>query len=200
MQLVPLLILLDPDSNPTLELLVVRHPLLRLPVFALGVVAGLLEVRGAATEPPWPWPGETSWGQAVDRSGLLLLATVPLSLARAALPGLPRLNSPGQLVLVPLQLVVVRGLARPGDTSRLGRMCRSPALQWAGRHSMAIFLLHDPVLKAAIFRLWLDQEELLTIFGCAAATFVLAPLATRGTEWLAGWILKDSVLALPQRV
>jgi peptidoglycan/LPS O-acetylase OafA/YrhL len=181
LQLAPILILIDPATPDTLELLVCRHPLSRLPVFALGVVAGLLEVRGADEEAPWP----CSWGRTMDCSTVVMLATVALSLAKTLLPGVADgtvLSSCGQLVLVPLLLAVVRGLARPGDPSRLGQLCRSPGLQWLGRHSFAIYLLHDPVMKAAVFQLGMPQPELATIFCSTAVTLALSPLAT----WASG--------------
>jgi peptidoglycan/LPS O-acetylase OafA/YrhL len=182
-----------------LEFLVTSHPLSRLPVFAAGVAAGLLELRGANEEAPWPScrrlpqaPAEpsssSSWDRLVDRSTVVLMAAVALSLAKSILPGLADikgLSRCGELALVPLQLCVVRGLARPGDDSRLGRLCRSPPLQWLGRHSLAIYLLHDPLIKAAVFQLWMPQAAVTTILSCTAGTLALSPLATWAADRLA---------------
>ena len=53
---------------------------------------------------------------------------------------------------------------------------------FVGRYSMAIYLLHDPVVKYCIFRLLLDQEAVSTLLLAATATLVLAMAVTRLIE------------------
>ena len=70
----------------------------RLPVFAMGVAAGLLQLREDDIHmlPPWPllWPQpflpqeEAPWARRVDLSSCLLLASILLSLVSTWLPGL----------------------------------------------------------------------------------------------------------------
>ena len=89
-------------------------------------------------------------------------------------PWLPHLSTLAQVVWVRLQVLVVTGLTRDGGRSLLSRTCRLPPAQWLGRHSLHLYLPHDPVIKLAIFRLQQPQEELATILGSTLVTFTLS--------------------------
>ena len=66
--------------------------------------------------------------------------------------------------------------------STIFAVSRGRVLMFVGRYSMAIYLLHDPVVKYCIFRLLLDQEAVSTLLLAAAATLVLAMAVTRLIE------------------
>ena len=123
----------------------------RLPVFLMGVSAGLLTLR--EVEDPHhqhsllheilPWiPGgqstsstyssssqqetERSWARRTDRNSLLLLCLVLYSITRnLLLPSLPNINTITLQVSPHLQLCIILGLTRDGGTSWLARLCRS---------------------------------------------------------------------------
>lgn len=122
-----------------------EHSILRLPVFAMGIIAGLQQLRSEEDQHhdkhflhdifPWTFtqedtprlsqePAEQSWRKRVDRNGLVLVSIILISLLRSLLPGLPYLNIKTQFICVHLDLVVLVGLTRDGGQSWLAWMCR----------------------------------------------------------------------------
>ena len=119
--------------------------LARLPVFAMGVAAGLLKLRQEEDKLhtrnilhnifPWTFSvsptksltqeeAERSWKNTVDHGALVLMMVVLASLARSAVPAMPYINLVTQFVFVHLQLVIIQGLTRDGAKSWLARLCR----------------------------------------------------------------------------
>ena len=122
-----------------------NHMLVRLPVFAMGVAAGLLKLRQEEDKLhtrnilhnifPWTFSvsptksltqeeAERSWKNTVDHGALVLMMVVLASLARSAVPAMPYINLATQFVFVHLQLVIIQGLTRDGAKSWLARLCR----------------------------------------------------------------------------
>ena len=118
---------------------------LRLPVFAMGMIAGLLQLRNFKDENhdktflhdifPWtftqeefteifPESRERSWQRRVDRNFLFLVSIIFFGLLKTAVPVIPNLNLMTQFSCVHLQLIVMVGLSRDGGRSWLSRMCR----------------------------------------------------------------------------
>ena len=58
-----------------------------------------------------------------------------------------------------LQLLVILGLSKDEGESLVSRLCTSRLGQFLGRYSMAIFMLHDPVIKILIIRAQLEQVD-----------------------------------------
>ena len=118
---------------------------LRLPVFVMGVIAGLLRLRNEEDKNhdknffhdifPWAFThkqkveisdelAEKSWKLRVDRNGLVLVSVILISLLRTDIPSMPYLNLKAQFFCVHLQLIIIVGLTRDGGRSWLSRICR----------------------------------------------------------------------------
>ena len=87
-----------------------------------------------------------------------------------------------QLFSVHLQLVVIVGLTRDGGTSWLSCLCRSRACQFLGNISMALYMIHDPIIKVMIFRFYLSQDVVLEQMFCVMLTLILSVILTRLVE------------------
>jgi len=195
-QCLPYLLLHQAAKDNRMSDLACRHPLIRLPVFIMGIIAGLLQLRqekDACHDKPllhdiFPWTfsqaeessqmstesTESSWKRRVDRNILVLVSIVLLGLLRTVMPGIPYLNITTQFACVHLQLCIIVGLTRDGGGSWLSRICRSRAVMLLGKYSMSIYLLHDPVVKFIIFQVLLPQEEVSTLLLAGAITLVMA--------------------------
>ena len=101
----------------------------------MGVLAGILHVRGeesvvlSGSVLPWTpgQPGpveERDVCRMVERSAVVLLSIVLLSILRTAIPSIPYLNIYTQLCCVHLQLVLMVGISREGGLSWTGWLCR----------------------------------------------------------------------------
>ena len=101
----------------------------------MGVLAGLLHVRGEESVllsgGVLPWSGgqpgplqERDVCRMVERSSVVLLTIVLLSLLRTVLPSVPYLNIYTQLCCAHLQLVLMVGITREGGLSWTGWLCR----------------------------------------------------------------------------
>ena len=121
----------------------------RLPVFLMGVSAGLLALR--EVEDPhhhrpllhdvFPWSlsastslrpassSEASWARRTDRNSLVLLSFLLYNITRDfLLPDLPYIHIFSQLISPHMQLCVIIGLTRDGGLSWLSKLCRSPII------------------------------------------------------------------------
>eukprot|EP00090_Calanus_glacialis_P034546 TRINITY_DN58178_c0_g1_i1.p1 TRINITY_DN58178_c0_g1~~TRINITY_DN58178_c0_g1_i1.p1 ORF type:complete len:178 (+),score=25.17 TRINITY_DN58178_c0_g1_i1:60-536(+) len=125
---------------------------------------------------------EKSWKIRVDRNVLVLVTVILMSLLRSVIPGMPYLNMRAQFFCVHLQLMVIVGLSRDGGRSWLSWICRSRVVLFLGRHSMAIYLLHDPVVIYLIFHVLLDQESIVPFTMAALVSLVMAVIMTELVE------------------
>ena len=98
------------------------------------------------------------------------------------LPALPDIHIVSKLLSVHLQLVVMVGLTRDGGSSWLSSLCRTRLSQFLGSHSMALYMLHDPLIKVMIFRFDLLQDVALEQMFCVVLTLIISVIATRLVE------------------
>ena len=70
---------------------------------------------------------------------------------------LPYINVHTQLFLSHLQLVVLLGLTKDEGESLLSRLCNTRLCQFLGQYSMALYMLHDPVIKILVVHAQLLQ-------------------------------------------
>ena len=109
------------------------NPLLRLPDFVVGVVAGLWWRRGGRLP-----PSTTAWA---------VLAAIMATVVVAGIPQMPRLLVHNGL-LAPLFAVIIIALA--AGTGPLTSLLSSPPLQRLGDASYGLYLLHVPVMMWAM--------------------------------------------------
>ena len=144
-QCLPYILFIITATNGRVEHFATAHPLLRLPVFLMGVAGGLLAVRGV--EDPhhhhsllhdiFPWtlsaqdllPAqsecEQSWARRTDRNSMVLLSFLLYNITRDfLLPSLPYIHIFSQLISPHMQLCVIIGLTRDGGLSWVSKLCR----------------------------------------------------------------------------
>ena len=145
-QCLPYILFIITATNGRVEHFATAHPLLRLPVFLMGVVGGLLSVRGledphhhrALLHDIFPWtlsaqsiqPAQAdwqpSWARRTDRNSLVLLSFLLYNITRDfLLPDLPQIHIYSQLICPHVQLCIIIGLTRDGGLSWLSKLCRS---------------------------------------------------------------------------
>ena len=178
----------------------------------MGVAVGLLQLRQeddrnhtknllhnifpwtfspSPTQPLVQEETESSWKNRVDRGALVLVMVVLASLARSAVPAMPYINLATQFVFVHLQLVIIQGLTKDGARSWLARLCRNSVVMFFGEQSLAIYLLHDPILIYMVFRLTKDQESVSNYILAAAITLALAVVTTYISKNVKKYFSKD---------
>ena len=143
----------------------------RLPVFLMGVVAGLRRLRheensdmlqqnqlanfinafvpfrfGAKSKVENP---EHKWSVLVNIISIthlfLIVASASLGVVNGAIPWF--INWGMNTIAVYSQLVVIEGLTRDGGKSLLARVCRLKITQELGTASMSLYLIHEPLQK-----------------------------------------------------
>ena len=95
---------------------------------------------------------------------------------------IPSLDESSQLFLCHIQLLVILGLTKDHEHSFLVKICKTRVCQFLGKFSMAIFMVHDPVLMFIIFNTNLKQEHLSTEILGVVLTILLAVLITNILE------------------
>lgn len=152
------------------------HPIVRLPLFWMGVAAGALRTRAtpegglpwfrsAHTHCSWCtllWPeatnpitvtGPAAW-EAVLNSHSAIFAGMLVSCALLEVAGVQLLGALwGQLLLALTALVILMALTLDGGRSVWSKILRHPISQWLGWLSFSLYLVHFPVIDAAA--LWL---------------------------------------------
>ena len=146
-QCLPYILFIITATNGRVEHFATAHPLLRLPVFLMGVAGGLLAVRDqedphhhhrSTLHDIFPWalsaqniqPAQSdcqpSWARRTDRNSLVLLSFLLYNITRDfLLPDLPYIHIYSQLICPHMQLCVIIGLTRDGGLSWLSKLCRS---------------------------------------------------------------------------
>jgi peptidoglycan/LPS O-acetylase OafA/YrhL len=144
------------------------NPLSRLPVLLMGVYAGILARWHPDDAMPWPssWlglpfvsaccpaasVGDATWRAWADRRSIILLAcTLVLIAAQLAIHFLVGPVDLGcnvwwQAWVAFEQLTVAVALTRDRSASLASRFLRRPLLQWLGQLSMAVYVVHWPVM------------------------------------------------------
>jgi peptidoglycan/LPS O-acetylase OafA/YrhL len=132
-------------------------PISRIPVFDMELVAGLLVLRqcgpgrnsavrvmGASTEE------KHRWARRVDRYAATFVASIIGLSALQVVAGIDLLGSwwmqgvfPYPLLVIIVGLSVVSGEARPYTQ----RLLSWPALLFLGRISLALYLVHEPIIQ-----------------------------------------------------
>ena len=195
---------------PQLNVILYIHPVFKLPVFIMGISAGLLTLRGV--EYPnhklgyihyvFPWnmlvqkenvysteattldslSSKTKsseaqplpWARVTDVSSLILCATILYEGIRTSLElAIPSIEDSSQLFLCHLQLLVILGISKNQDQSFLSKVCKTRVCQFLGNFSMAIFMIHEPVIMFIIYNTSLKQEHVSTeIFGASLSLLI----------------------------
>lgn len=194
------------------------HPLPRLPVFVMGVAAGLIRLHheeetnkettdnNNSNNKKEPTSLQTTLNQMapfriafldcslktiVDLCSLLLLSVPIFVQVFPPVQFGPQLNLFSVLanvLFVLPQLVVIIGLTSDKGSSLTSFVCRLPPLQFVGRVSLELYLLHDPVLKFTAIWLHLYPTALSTIIGCGLATLLLSCFFCRFFQFIRGYI------------
>jgi len=129
-------------------------PVSRLPVFLMGCLGGHLVRNSKGTLLVWAGRVRETpeWARYVDRAGVLycavlIVASVMDNMAETfeAYHVYPRCSILLQLLCPALQLTIIVGLTQEGGQSIFGRLCCSRIMGFAGRISMALYLVHMPV-------------------------------------------------------
>ncbi len=178
-------LVLDPDGlhgprpgDEGLWLHVVQfNPLLRLPDFVVGVVAGLYWRRGGRLP------------------AVVVPVAVVVSVVLTALPQVPRLLLHNGL-LAPLFAVLIVGLA--GGQGLLARLLSTAPLRRLGDASYALYLLHVP---AIIWAMALTKQATLDPARAVVVVLATIPLAIivhsvverPGRDWLKARLMPPSV-------
>jgi len=127
-----------------------RHPLMRMPVFIMGIIAGLQTLRansGEITEDESKRRTQT-WSRRVYRTAFIYLAaTIFLSMPQ-------RLGAPKELRLLirsylflHTKVLLMQGLVSDGGRSLVTRILSTRPLLFLGKISMAVYLYHVPVIQ-----------------------------------------------------
>ena len=203
---------------PQLNVILYIHPVFKLPVFIMGISAGLLTLRGV--EYPnhklgyihyvYPWnisiqkeelyvlkstldssSSKTKlleapllpWARVTDISSLIICVTILYEGIRTSLElAIPSIEESSQLFLCHLQLLVILGISKNQDQSFLSKVCKTRICQFFGNFSMAIFMIHEPVIMFIIYNTSLKQEHVSTeIFG-ASISLLIAVIVTHILE------------------
>jgi len=135
-------------------------PISRLPVFIIGVLAGLQRPQDPLPSSSFllfpsyaPRKSESDihaeenwWAQKIDTiCCLILLGVIAGGISVLFFPANQFFNFYFQLLGVHLLLYIVLGLTKDGERSLLSRICCAPWAQWLGEHSLALYLTHEPV-------------------------------------------------------
>ena len=106
-----------------------------------------------------------------------------------------------QLFIVPLQLTIILGLSRSGNTSILARICNNCVVQLLGDISMVLYLIHDDQLVYAsmLTSMWSEEEEYTLPTEIFTQTQIFFGIASWSI--LLSWILlKTFVTPLAKRI
>jgi len=143
---------------------------------------------------PWNFPSanciksttETNpniWASKTDRSSFLLILVILYTAVNSTCDlKLPYINVHTQLFLSHLQLTVLLGLTKDKGESLLARLCTGRLCQFLGKYSMAIYMLHDPVIKILILHARLPQELVSTQMLSIILTLLVSVLITHLVE------------------
>jgi len=172
-QLAPVWYMFHYDYTRTLP--ISRHPLVRMPVFVMGIIAGLQKLREVSNEKfsdpnlskpflhdiiPWgitsssPEPNDMDeetrtrkWRARIYGSFILIAAAVSYFFTKKFTYKYHgfAVYILGNYGLVHLQLLLVQGLVADRGHSVLGKFLRTQPLIFVGRISMAAYLYHIPV-------------------------------------------------------
>jgi len=128
-----------------------QNPLTRLPVFAMGILGGIQTTRWRTHIGEGNSDGDFNkkekillfWKRLTDICALLFTILI-VSFSRHQHNFSLRKWTYGysQLLLVPLQLIIIIGLSRAGERSLLGKLCNTSFLQFVGGISMVLYLIH----------------------------------------------------------
>ena len=126
---------------------------------------------------------ELSWGKVTDLSSIILcLAALYECIRSSSESCIPSIDESSQLFLCHIQLLVILGLIKDHEHSFLAKICKTRICQFLGNFSMAIFMVHDPVLMFIINNTNLKQEHVSTEILGAGLTILIAVLITNILE------------------
>ena len=209
------------------------HPLFRIPVFTMGVSAGLLSLRGveyplykegyvhlvfpwkisvqceddhditeylkySKTEPTSEPSLETasssksslkkattsksclSWKQIIDFGSVIICLAILYEALRTSLElNLPAIQESSQIIFSHLQLLVIIGLSKEDhEQSWMATICNTKVSQFLGQFSMAIFMVHEPVISFLLYNTPLNQGHISTITVATFITLLTAVIIT----------------------
>jgi len=151
-------------------------PIPRLPVFIIGILGGMqtLRWRGSLgyqeTLPESQENAKTAlWKRRTDIGGFLyvffFLSCTCFNIFGAVTNLFIRWsNGYAQLFIVPLQLTIILGLSRSGNTSILARVCNNNKVQFLGDISMVLYLIHyDQLVYLSMLTSMLSKEDEYTL-------------------------------------
>lgn len=176
-------------------------PISRIPVFEMGLVAGLLVLRqgspgrdtsvkvmGVSNVQGHQWARTVDWGAGIFALFIVVLSIVSV-VAKFDLGGSWWLQ--GVFPFILLQIIVGLSMAEQGAVSVTGRLLNWPPMLFLGRISMSLYLVHEPIIQ---YVAWIAHPDQLWIKGLPTpmpawgtifvipASFVLAVLLEHYVE------------------
>jgi len=181
--------------------LITMGPIPRLPVFTIGVLGGLQTLRWRESldyQDPVNSTQEkkssASWKRRADIGGFIYVVFFIVCISieifheeKSSWTSFSRWSSGySQLFLVHLQLTIILGLSRSGNTSNLAKICNNFVAQFLGDISMVLYLIHYDLLGyVSMLTSILSEEDEYTLknkifttpqvlFGTAAFSILLS--------------------------
>ena len=120
-----------------------------------------------------------AWSQITDFcSAFICFAVLYEGIRTTSVTFLPSIEEYSQLFLCHTQLLVIVGLTKDQENSYLAKMCKTRVCQFLGKFSMAIFMVHGPIIICIIFNTSLKQEHVSTEIYGAVLSILIAVLIT----------------------
>jgi len=164
------------SADPKMVLFFTYCPIPRLPVFIIGILGGMqtLRWRGSLGYQETMLESQENaktalWKRRTDIGGFLyvffFLSCTCFNIFGAVTNLFIRWsNGYAQLFIVPLQLTIILGLSRSGNTSILARVCNNNKVQFLGDISMVLYLIHyDQLVYLSMLTSMLSKEDEYTL-------------------------------------
>ena len=123
------------------------------------------------------------WAKVTDLSSVIICFAILYEGIRSSLElEIPEIEESSQLFFCHLQFLVILGLSKTQEQSFLSKICKTRLCQFLGNYSMAIFMIHEPILMFIIYNTSLKQEHVSTEILGASISLLVAVIITHILE------------------